>query len=429
MSFLPRRMLLAAVSLALPLVSVGARATQDVVPHGGRHHEEEPGVHFEEPEALGPTPCQGGSAGPFPCSQVDLLSFLPLSSIGGDGTAHGNDVWGWTDPQTGREYALMGLTTGTAFVDITNPEAPVYLGLLPTQTLPSPWRDLKVYKNYAFIVSEAPGHGMQVFDLKRLRKVNAPPVIFSAVAHYEDNGVSNSHNIAINEETGFAYLLGTNSCGGGLHMVDIRKPRSPRFAGCFGGDGYTHDAQCVSYRGPDGEHVGREICFAANEDTLTVVDVTNKETPLMLSRTTYQGVSYTHQCWTTEDQHFLLLDDELDERSFGHRTKTYIWDIVDLDAPRHIGTYQSKKKTIDHNQYIRDGFTYQANYQSGLRILDLSAVAGGRLREVAFFDVLPEGNAARFNGAWSVYPFFPSGVVIVSGIEQGLFILQPRLPR
>ena len=418
------------MSLVL-LLAAGKAVPQDMVPSGlARHHEEEePGTHLAEPEALGPTRCQGGKAGPFPCSHIDVLSFMPLSSIGGDGSAHGNDLWGWTDPQTGKEYALMGLTTGTAFVDITNPEAPLYLGLLPTQTLASPWRDLKVYKNYAFIVAEAQGHGMQVFDLKRLRHVGAPPVIFSAVAHYRDNGLSNTHNIAINEETGYAYLTGTNTCGGGLHMVDIRKPRQPKFAGCFSGDGYTHDAQCVSYRGPDGAYGGREICFAANEDTLTVVDVSDKNAPRMLSRTTYQGVGYTHQCWTTEDQHYLLLDDELDERTFGHGTRTYIWDIVDLDAPRHIGTHQSKKRAIDHNQYVRDGFTYQANYQGGLRILDLSAVSDGRLKEVAFFDVFPTGNRPGFNGAWSVYPFFPSGVVIVSGIEQGLFILQANLPR
>ena len=170
----------AAVLLVLLPASGGARATQEVVErHPSLSHEEEPGGHIEEPEALGPTRCQGGSAGPFPCSNVDLLSFMPLSSIGGDGTTHGNDLWGWTDPLNGREYALMGLTTGTAFVDITNPKDPLYVGLLPAQTLPSTWLDLKVYKNYAFIVSEAPGQGMQVFDLKQLRKVGAPPVVFS----------------------------------------------------------------------------------------------------------------------------------------------------------------------------------------------------------------------------------------------------------
>lgn len=418
------RRILAITAVAVLLFFAGVGAAQDVLPH-----EELPGAHIDEPEALGATRCRGGTAGPFPCSHVDVLSFLPLSAIGGDSSAHGNDLWGWTDPKTGKEYALMGLTTGTAFVDITNAEEPLYLGLLPTQTIASPWRDVKVYKTYAFIVAEAPGHGMQVFDLKRLRNVTAPPVVFSPVAHYQGNGLSTSHNIAINEQTGFAYIVGTNTCGGGLHIVDIRRPRRPIFAGCFAGDGYTHDAQCVSYLGPDGDYRGRDVCFGANEDTLTIVDVTSSSAPKMLSRSAYPGVSYTHQCWTTEDHHFLLLDDELDERSFGHRTKTYIWNIVDLDAPRLIGTYQSTKRAIDHNQYVRNGYLYQANYQSGLRILDLSNVADGRLREVAFFDVFPDGNGPRFNGAWSVYPFFSSGVVIVSGIEQGLFVLQPHLPR
>ena len=82
-------------------------------------------------------------------------------------------------------------------------------------------------------------------------------------------------------------MVGTNTCAGGLHMIDIRKPRKPKFAGCFAGDGYTHDVQCVSYRGPDGAYGGKEICFAANEDTLTIVDVTDKSDPRMLSRTSY----------------------------------------------------------------------------------------------------------------------------------------------
>ena len=155
---------------------------------------------------------------------VDLLSFMPLSEIGGEGGAQGADIWGWTDPTNGREYALMALSTGTSFVDITNPADPVYLGHLPTHSVSSSWRDVKVYKNHAFIVSEAASHGMQVFDLKQLGKVTGPPVIFSSTAHYAEQGLSNSHNIAINEETGFAYIVGTNTCAGGLHMVKIKKP-------------------------------------------------------------------------------------------------------------------------------------------------------------------------------------------------------------
>jgi len=105
---------------------------------------------------MGATPCVGGFAGIYPCARVDLLSFLPLSSIGG---GKGNDVWGWTDPLTQREYALMGRSTGMSIVDITDPAHPVYVGNVPTHSVSSTWRSIKVYADHAFIVSEASGTG------------------------------------------------------------------------------------------------------------------------------------------------------------------------------------------------------------------------------------------------------------------------------
>ena len=238
--------------------------------------------------ALSTTACPGGFAGAYPCSNVDLESFLPLNEIGGTSSqSAANDIWGWTDAVTGSEYAIIGLVFGTSFVDITDPSAPVYLGELPTHgAFGSSWRDIKVYSDHAFIVSEASRHGMQVFDLTQLRGLNGPPVTFSETAHYRQ--VAQAHNIVINEDTGFAYLVGTsgkNSCSGGLHMVDISNPTSPSFEGCFSTDGYTHDAQCVVYIGPDIAHQGSEICFNSNEDTITIVDVTDKRNPVELSRT------------------------------------------------------------------------------------------------------------------------------------------------
>ena len=365
--------------------------------------------------------CQGGFAGVYPCNNVDLLSFLPLSAIGG-GT--GNDLWGWTDPVTGKEYALMGRSLGTSFVDISDPQNPVYLGSLPTHgVFASPWRDLKVYADHAFIVSEAMNHGLQVFDLTQLRTVSPPPITFSETAHY--NKFRTAHNIAIDEDTGYAYVVGSNACGGGLHIVDISDPTNPVEAGCYAGDGYTHDTQCVIYQGPDTAHQGSEVCFNSNEDTLTIVDVTNKAAPAQLSRTGYSGVGYTHQGWLTEDHAYLLLGDELDEQAFGHNTRTRVWDVSDLANPIVIGIYDGPTPAIDHNLYLKDGFVYQANYRAGLRILDLVNVALGALTEVAYFDIYPNDDNAQFNGAWSAYPYFPSGVVAVSGLEQGLFILDP----
>ncbi len=375
------------------------------------------------PEPLSPlaaVPCVGGTAGTYPCNNIDLMSFTPLATFG---ATSGNDSWGWTDPTTGKEYALMGLRNGTGFVDITDPENPIYLGRLPTHTGNSSWRDIKVYKDYAFIVSEASSHGMQVFDLTRLRNVANPPATFTEDAHY--NGHGNAHNIVINEDTGYAYSVGTSTCSGGLHMINIQNPLTPTSAGCFSSDGYTHDAQCVLYYGPDTAHQGKEVCFNANEDSVTVVDVTNKAAPIQLARKTYSGSAYTHQLWLTEDQTYLLVDDELDEQSFGHNTRTYIWNVSDLDNPVLEDNYYAPVPAIDHNLYTVGNFAFHANYRSGLRITDISDVANGNMAEVAYFDIYPSSDSPNFNGAWSTYPYFDSGNIIISGIEQGLFVVRP----
>jgi choice-of-anchor B domain-containing protein len=370
-------------------------------------------------EPLGVTPCVSNMAGSYTCSNMDLLSFLPLSTIGG---GEGNDIWGWTGCN-GREFALMGRTNGTSFVEITDPVNPVYLGNLPPHTGNSTWRDIKTYADHAFIVSEAGSHGMQVFDLTQLCSITAPPVTFSETTHY--NGFGNAHNLVINEDSGYAYGVGTNTCSGGLHMVNIQNPLSPGNAGCYSGDGYTHDAQCVIYNGLDIEHQGKEICLNSNVDTLTIVDVTNKATPAQLSRTGYIGSGYTHQGWLTDDHAYFLLDDEGDETGFGHNTRTYIWNLADLDNPLLIDNYTASTSAIDHNLYIKGNYAFEANYRAGLRILDIHDIINGNLFEEAYFDIYPGSDSASFNGAWSNYPYFDSGVVVVSGIEQGLYILQP----
>lgn len=377
---------------------------------------------LEEPEAMGATPCVGGMAGPYPCENVDLMTFMPLSTFNANSA---NDIWGWTDPLDGKEYALMGVFNGTVFVDVTDPVNPVYLGKLPTQTSGSSWRDIKVYNNYAFIVSEASGHGMQIFDLTELRSVVSPPVTFSNSDHY--NGFGDAHNIAINEDSGYAYAVGSNTCSSGLHMINIQDPLNATNAGCFSADGYTHDAQCVNYAGPDPDYAGAEVCFNSNEDTLTIVDVTNKAAPAQIARTPYQGADYTHQGWLLDGQRYFLLGDEGDELTFGHNTKTYIWDLIDLDNPQLIDFYLGPHASIDHNMYVVGSYVYQSNYSSGLRILSLSDVANGNLSQVAYFDTYTPNNNASYNGTWSNYPFYDSGTVVASGIGEGLFILKPTL--
>jgi choice-of-anchor B domain-containing protein len=336
------------------------------------------------------------------------------------GGTTGNDIWGWFDASTGNEYALMGMTNGTAFVDITNPEDPVFLGRLPSETVDSPWRDIKVYQNHAYIVADNAGaHGMQVFDLTRLRGLAAPQT-FSADVVYGD--FANAHNIAINDDTGFAYVVGTNTCNEGLHMIDIGTPINPMFAGCHSAF-EIHDTLCVNYQGPDADHVNSEVCLNSAKDRVEIVDVTVKSAPVTLSSTMYPQLGFVHQGWLTEDHRFLLVGDELDELNFNVPTRTHVIDVSDLDAPVYVFAYEAATTSIDHNLYVLGTRVFAANYTSGLRVLDIGNLANNELTEAAFFDTFPDSEAAVFDGAWSVYPYLPSGTILVSDLTNGLFIL------
>ena len=414
---LPEASLLAAS--IRPFALNGAAALDTVV----RHPPFIDGIILDELTTLQNIPCVNGFATIYPCNKVDLLAFIPQNQLGGFG---GNDIWGWTDPQTGKEYAVVGQRNGTAFVDISKPSNPLVLGFLPTHAEASAWRGLKVYQNYAFIVADKnEGHGIQVFDLTQLRTVVSPPVTFAETAHYA--GFSDAHNIAINEASGYAYTTGGETCGGGLQMVNIQNPTVPQDAGCYTEDGYIHDTNCVIYQGPDADYQGREICFNSSLVLISIVDVTDKSAPRRIAHTTPEGTVYIHQTWLTEDQRYLLMNDEFDETFNRHDTRTYMIDVSDLDQPTPMGVYSSTLPSIDHNLFISGTYAYEANYTTGLRVLDLQDIASANLQEAAWFDTYPSNDEPVFSGAWGSYPFFASGVVIVNTIDRGLFILKPKL--
>lgn len=371
---------------------------------------------------LGQTPCQGGTASIYPCNGYDLLFQMDLDAFAG---GEGNDIWGWTDTVNSREYALIGLDNGTAFVDITNTASPVYLGKLLTATVASGWRDLKVYGDYVFIVAEAADHGIQVFDLKRLRTVANPPELFTADARY--TGIGNAHNIVINEDVGFAYPVGTarnDDFNGGVHFIDVQNPTSPNGVGGYGANGYTHDAQVITYSGPDADYTGREIFIGANEDQIAIADITDKANPVEITTLGYGNIAYTHQGWFTEDQRYFILGDELDEINFGFNSRTLVFDMIDLDNPVLHTTYIGPTSAIDHNGYVLGDEFFLANYTAGIRVLDISDIENQTITEKAFFDTYPSNNTARFDGVWSVYPFFESGKIIINDINSGLFVVQ-----
>ena len=441
-----------AVSADIPALEIwrtdGALAVRDAVIAGTGVNATL--TNTQEPlQAMSDLPCEDGMAGPFTCEGVDLLSFMPQEEFNGAGVS---DLWGWTDPDTGDEYVIMGKTNGVAFFRVTDPTAPTYLGELPNPAVRQEiWHDIKVYENHAFIVSESEPHGMTVFDLTRLRDVTEAQQ-WDRDTFYPLS--SAAHNVVINEDSGFAYIVGGNStlvvpdqCLSGLHMVDIRDPKNPTFAGCYSAEGgpgtaartvgdpvqehspaaYVHDTDCVIYEGPDERYTGREICFNSAENKLVVADVTDKANPVTVGVTDYPNVSYAHQGSLTEDHAYLLANDELDETTHGTNTRTIVFDLSDLEDPKVHFEHLHETRSIDHNNYVHDGLVYQSNYTSGLRVLDVGAIgdtADPRLEPVGFFDTYPWHSDPTFDGTWSNYPYFESGTIAVSGIGEGLFLLR-----
>ncbi len=373
------------------------------------------------------TPCDSnGFAGTYPCKNYDLMSVIDINTLSGSTTASGSDIWGWTDTSTGKEYAIACMSNSTAFVDISDPVNPVFLGRLNSNARNNVWRDVKIYNNYAFIVADNVGmHGMQVFDLTQLRNITSPPITFTTNTVY--TGVQSCHNIVINEDKGVAYLVGCRSTNaGGPIFVDISDSLNPTFLGDYTVDGYSHDAQVITYNGPDTNHVGKEIYIGSNENEIVVLDVTNKNNVIKLSSIDYPQIGYTHQGWFTEDHRYFILGDETDEVNFGMNTRTLVFDLTDLDNPTLSSTYFGPTQAIDHNGYVKGNEYFMASYTAGMRVLDITNISASSnsMTETGFFDTFPENDDTGSGGAWSIYPYFSSGNIVINDINRGLFIVR-----
>lgn len=362
---------------------------------------------------------QAASVG-FPADGVQLQAWLTMGDLGAGGE-NGNDCWGYTSP-SGREYAIMCTTGATIFVEITNPGSPVVIQRIngPTST----WRDVKTYLDRAYVVSEG-GGGIQVMNLSN---------IDSGTVFLENsitgNGTDATHNIAIDEESGFLYRSGGGS--NGLRFYSLANPGNPVFVGQWN-TRYVHDVQIVTYT--SGAFAGREVAYCCSgfnggfTDTgLSVVDVTNKSNPFVLSQIAYPSREYSHQGWLSEDRTRFYLGDELDEGNSVSVTTTHVFDTTNPSNVSYIGAFDNGSPAIGHNMYSHNGMLFQANYTSGLRVFDLDADLNNP-PEMAFFDTAPNSNADSFNGLWSCYPYFPSGTVIGSDIESGLFVWTVEEPQ
>lgn len=352
----------------------------------------------------------------FQAQGVQLQSWVSLPDFGA--FQSGNDCWGYVSP-SGREYAIMGLNSATAFVEVTDPANPVIVSVRPGPD--SLWRDVKTYQQYAYSVSEG-GGGIQVFDLS-----NIDDGVVTLSNTILTGGTDATHNVAINEESGYLYRCGGGSNGLRIYRLNLfpEGPANPVFVGSWPTK-YVHDVQVVTYT--EGPLAGREIAFCCSgfnggfvETGLTILDVTNKSNIQVLGELQYPAGAYSHQGWLTEDKEFFLLNDELDEQTFGTPSRTHIIDVSDLTNPTYTGFFTNGNAAVTHNMYIKGDLMFASNYRSGLRVFDISNLPE-EAEEIAFFDTFPGSDSASFNGLWSNYPYFPSGTVIGSDLERGLFV-------
>ncbi len=350
--------------------------------------------------------------------RIALREFPGVQSIA-------SDIWHYVSP-AGEEYAMIGLWGGVAFARVTDPDNTAIVGFVHGEGIFTHVRDMAVFGDHAYLVSGSGGVGLQIVDLSQIDS----NVVTRVNTTFLGIGFTESHNVFINQDSGYLYFAIPNTNGKlGITAVDLNvDPVNPTVAGTWTDtDPFVrcHDLQVVNYT--SGPFVGKEIafCFAEN-DGVRIVDVTDKLAMFRRSGIMYPNTAYCHQGWLSDDKQYLFVGDELDENNGAvPSTTTYVIDVADLDAPSNHSSFTNGSGAIDHNLMVRDDIVYEANYQSGLRVW--AACNINNIQEIGYFDTYPEGDLAAFDGAWGVSAALPSGTIIVSDRQRGLFVLDPSI--
>jgi choice-of-anchor B domain-containing protein len=387
----------------------------------------------------GPATCVDGFANDYNCNNIDLLSHIPLLEFSSNPTS-ANDIWGFTNLNDNREYALMGLRNGTVIVDVTNPESPSEVGTI--SGVSSTWRDIKVYQcqdetsgdynAWAYVTTES-NQGLQVINLNDLpNTVSLENTIndFSTAHNVYLANIDYTNNSALADMEPFLYIAGSDQSAGAYRIFSLGDPSEPKLLTTPPvGTGYVHDAttmvitdnrteQCLNGHNPC------ELLIDFNESTVDIWDMTDKTAPTLISATPYDGAQYTHSGWWSADKNYIFIQDELDEIRLGLNTTLRTLDITDLASPTISSTWTGPDQSIDHNGFTKGNHYYMSNYRSGLTVLDVTDP--NDISITGSFDtyVVPSQNTAEFDGAWGTYPYLASGNLLVSDINYGLFVLK-----
>ena len=320
------------------------------------------------------------------------------------------NICGYVD-SLGNEYALVGVETGMSIVNVTNPDLPVEIIALPWPAGQNQiWKEIKVYKHYAYITSEA-GGGLQIADLSNLPASNVPYHYWQPTINNQQ--LSTIHALHVDTTKGNIYLYGSNIGNGGAICASLQDPWNPTYLGSYDLK-YVHDG-----------YVDNDTLYAGEilDGTCTILDFTNKSNPAILTSFN-TPLNFTHNTWPSKDKHYLFTTDE---KSNSPLTS---YDISDLNNVVELDRIKSNPGTnsIVHNTHITlDSFAVTSWYKDGFTIVDVKRPHN--LVQVGNYDTYPTGAGNGFNGAWGVYPFLPSKTILVSNIEDGLHVLTPIYKR
>ncbi len=321
-----------------------------------------------------------------------------------------NDIWGWAAPD-GTEYALVGLNNGVSIVSLADPNNAQEVVFIPGQN--SIWRDIKTWGNFAYVTTDQSGttEGVTVIDLSNL-PASAP--FYHWTPSLPGLGTLNTcHNLYI-DEFGYCYLAGCNLNNGGMLILNVdTSTGEPEFV-APGPNIYSHDVYTVSNKMFASEiYIGR----------MAVYDVTNKNN-IQLLGSHGTPFAFTHNVWVNEEETVAFTTDERANAPVAAYDITNLSDIIELDQYRPITTLGND--VIPHNVHVWDNWLLISYYTDGGRVVDASRPSN--LIEVANYDTFLGGDGG-FSGAWGLYPFLPSGNILVSDINNGLFVCGIELKR
>ncbi len=387
--------------------------------------------------------CTNGKAGIFSCENIDLLAHFPLTSMSSSPSS-GSDIWGHVDLNTGNEFAIMGIKDGVIVVNVTDPSSPTEVGTITGVS--SSWRDVKVYQYfdetlnlwqaYAYATTEGSNGGVDIINLNNLPHsitLQEKSMVVNTSHNVYITNVDHTLNIALPNQTPSLQLIGAGTKQGAFQSYSLEDPSTLTNVSTNNfGSGYTHDGASLvidDQRSINDCGLASGSCTVFidfNEKEMKLWDITDPNNSKQLGSAEYSDVDkanqYVHSGWGTENKNYILLHDEFDENRGGLNTTIRIFSIEDLANPTQVGQWTGPTRAIDHNGFTRGNRYYMSNYERGLTVLDITDPTNPT--QAGFFDTYTPSDSANYSGAWGVYPFLPSGNILVSDINSGLYVLK-----